>query len=84
MVWAGSKGVDIRSSPQVDQFLKRHGPDWVVLAAAFPDVDGCERNLELAEQVHHRGAIHVAEACRNVGARLMFISTDYVFDGSKG
>ncbi len=84
LVLAGSKDVDIHSSQQVDKFLERHGPDWVVLAAAFPDVDGCERNPELADQVNHRGAVHVAETCRDTGARLMFISTDYVFDGSKG
>ncbi len=83
LVLAGSRDVDIRDPFQVNQFLAQHRPDWVVLAAAFPDVDGCERNPELADQVNHRGAIHVAKACREHGARLMFISTDYVFDGRK-
>ncbi len=83
LVLAGSHDVDIRDRREVAAFLARHCPHWVVLAAAYPDVDGCERNPELAEQVNHVGAIHVAEACQSQHARLMFISTDYVFDGSK-
>jgi dTDP-4-dehydrorhamnose reductase len=83
VVLAGSHDVDICERREVEDFLARHWPDWVVLAAAYPDVDGCERNPELAEQVNHVGAIHVAEACQSQHARLMFISTDYVFDGSK-
>jgi len=83
LVLAGSHDVDIRDRREVEDFLAGHGPDWVVLAAAYPDVDGCERNPELAEQVNHVGAVHVAEACRSRQVRLMFISTDYVFDGSK-
>jgi len=83
LLLAGSRDVDIREQQQVESFLRRHRPAWVVLAAAYSDVDGCERDPELAEQVNHVGAIHVAKACRNQRARLMFISTDYVFDGTK-
>jgi dTDP-4-dehydrorhamnose reductase len=83
LVLAGSRDVDIRDRRQVGDFLTRHQPDWVVLAAAYSDVDGCEQQPDKAEQVNHLGAIHVAEACRDRHMRLLFVSTDYVFDGTK-
>src|SRR6202007_2992178 len=57
--------------------------DWVVLAAAYTDVDGCESNSELAFAVNRDGAVNVAKAAREIGARLLFLSSDYVFDGKK-
>ena len=59
-------------------------PDWIVLAAAYTgNVDGCETNRELAQAVNTVGATNVAEAAKRSGARLLFVSTDYVFDGTK-
>jgi len=80
---AGSHDADIRDPRQVESFVAHHRPDRVVLAAAISQVDACEQNPELAEQVNHAGAVHVAEACRKHGVRMIFLSTDYVFDGSK-
>lgn len=79
----GSNDLDIRDRSRVQQVLGDSGPEWVVLAAAYTDVDGCELNPELARSINAQGAIHVAEAARRNGSRLMFISTDYVFDGTK-
>jgi len=59
-------------------------PDWVVHAAAATDVDGCERDPALAFAVNGEGTRRVAEGCRRAGARLLYVSTDYVFDGRKG
>ena len=59
-------------------------PAWVVHAAAWTDVDGCERDPERANLVNGEGTRRVAEACRAVGAGLVYLSTDYVFDGRKG
>ncbi len=53
------------------------------MAAAYTDVDGCESNRELAFSVNRDGAVNVAEAARQVGARVIFLSSDYVFDGKK-
>jgi len=83
LVLAGSCDVDIRDPRQVESFLAHHRPDWVVLAAAISEVDTCEQNPELAEEVNHLGAVHVAETCRKQRMRLTLLSTDYVFDGSK-
>jgi dTDP-4-dehydrorhamnose reductase len=76
-----SKDADIRDLAQVSQAIQRTRPDWIVLAAAYTDVDGCESNGELAFDVNCRGARNVAEAARLHNARLLFVSTDYVFDG---
>jgi len=84
LVLTGSRDLDIRDSGRVASFVAHHRPDWVVLAAAISQVDICEQNPALAEQVNHVGAVQVAEVCRRQGVRMMFLSTDYVFDGSKG
>ncbi|HKW18792.1 MAG TPA: dTDP-4-dehydrorhamnose reductase [Terriglobales bacterium] len=79
----GSADADIRSPEQINRALDETHPDWIVLSAAYTDVDGCETNRELATAVNTRGAVNVAEAARQVGAKLLFISTDYVFNGKK-
>ncbi|HEV7220528.1 MAG TPA: dTDP-4-dehydrorhamnose reductase [Terriglobales bacterium] len=78
-----SKDADIRDREQVIAVLKDTKPDWTVLTAAYTDVDGCETNRELAFDVNTRGAANVAEAAKQFGSRLLFISSDYVFDGKK-
>ncbi len=74
---------DIRDEKQVLLLVQRARPDWIVLAAAYTDVDGCECNRDLAFDVNCRGAVNVAQAAKQHGARLLFLSTDYVFDGTK-
>ncbi len=80
---ASSKDADIRDARQVRDLFARCRPDWTVLAAAYTDVDGCEKNPNLAHQVNCLGAVNVARAASEHGSRLMLVSTDYVFDGSK-
>ena len=76
-----SKDADIRDPEQVTRAVERARPDWIVLAAAYTDVDGSETNRELAFEVNARGAVNVANAARQHNSRLLFVSTDYVFDG---
>jgi dTDP-4-dehydrorhamnose reductase len=76
-----SKDADIRDPQQVRAALNRTQPEWIVLAAAYTDVDACESNRELAIAVNCTGAANVAEAAKACGYRLLFLSTDYVFDG---
>jgi dTDP-4-dehydrorhamnose reductase len=78
-----SKDLDIRDAVQVRHVIQGCRPASVVLAAAYTDVDGCETNPELAYETNCKGAINVAEAAKEVGSHLVFISTDYVFDGTK-
>jgi dTDP-4-dehydrorhamnose reductase len=79
----GSRDVDIRDSAKVREIVEKAGPDWVLLAAAYTDVDGCESHRELALSVNRDGAVNVAESARQAGARLIFLSSDYVFNGKK-
>lgn len=79
---AGSQDADIRDQEQVNQLLARRQPDWTVLAAAYTNVDGCEKNPEHCHEVNHRGALNVARSAAAAGSKLLFLSTDYVFDGT--
>ncbi|MGA7291263.1 MAG: dTDP-4-dehydrorhamnose reductase [Terriglobales bacterium] len=78
-----SKDADLRNRARVREVIRESRPDWIVLSAAYTDVDGCESNRELAFAVNCEGAINVADAAREARARLLFLSTDYVFDGSR-
>jgi dTDP-4-dehydrorhamnose reductase len=78
-----SKDADLRDHARVRDVIRESHPEWVILSAAYTDVDGCESNRDLAFAVNSEGAVNVARAAREVGSRLLFVSTDYVFDGSK-
>jgi dTDP-4-dehydrorhamnose reductase len=78
-----SHAADIRDSRRVQQVVQETSPDWIVLAAAYTDVDGCEGNPELAFAINRDGAVNVATAAKQAGAGLLFLSSDYVFDGKK-
>ncbi len=74
---------DLRNHARVRELISDSRPEWILLLAAYTDVDGCESNRDLAFAVNCDGAVNVAEAAREAGSRLLFVSTDYVFDGSK-
>jgi len=63
--------------------LERLEPNVVINTAAFSDVDGCERDPEKALRINRTGPHNLAKACRALGAKLVQVSTDYVFDGTK-
>jgi dTDP-4-dehydrorhamnose reductase len=79
----GSRDADIRDANRVREVVRETNPEWIVLAAAYTDVDGCESNRDLAFAVNRDGAVNVAMAAKEIGARLVFLSSDYVFDGKK-
>ena len=68
----------------VFELLEKIKPDVVIDTAALHNVDYCETHPEEAWKVNVEGTRNVAEACKKVGAKIIFISTDYVFDGTKG
>jgi dTDP-4-dehydrorhamnose reductase len=78
-----SKDADLRDRQRVRDVVRESRPDWIILSAAYTDVDGCESNRDLAFAVNCEGAVNVADAARDAGSRLLFVSTDYVFDGSE-
>jgi dTDP-4-dehydrorhamnose reductase len=79
--WAAS---DLGDGESVEASLLEFRPEAVLHAGAATDVDACERDPELAWRVNVGGTEQVARACRAVGARLVAVSTDYVFDGEAG
>jgi len=83
VVGLGLEDVDIRNAEKVREIVEKTRPDWIVLAAAYTDVDGCESSQELAFAVNRDAAVQVAKAAKDAGAKLLFLSSDYVFDGKK-
>lgn len=71
------------SSPQIINRIVNYHPDLVVHAAAYTDVDGCEKDPRLAFRINAFGAQNVALAARQAGAALLHISTNEVFDGTR-
>jgi dTDP-4-dehydrorhamnose reductase len=74
--------LDITRPAQTHETIASLRPDVVINLAAVTDVDGCEAQKERAFAVNARGALHVAQGCAASGARLIHLSTDYVFDGT--
>ena len=83
VIGLSSRDVDIRDRDGVLELVATMQPDWIVLAAAYTDVDGCESQSELAFAVNRDGAANVARAAKAARSRLMFLSSDYVFDGTQ-
>ena len=75
--------LDVTDKGAVWRALRRERPDVVVHCAAMTDVDGCELDPERAFLVNAVGTAHVAAASNALGAKLIYISTDFVFDGEK-
>lgn len=73
--------VDITDARQVDAAMALHRPDGVIHCAAMTAVDKCETEKELAFRINALGSENVAHACAKHHARLIAISTDYVFPG---
>ena len=76
--------IDITSPEAVFKVISALKPEVIINCAAYTDVDGCESNAETAMAVNGEGVAYLAMACRESGALLVQISTDYVFDGGKG
>ncbi|MDQ5983654.1 MAG: dTDP-4-dehydrorhamnose reductase [Eubacteriales bacterium SKADARSKE-1] len=74
--------LDITNCTAVNDFILAQKPDILINCAALTDVDGCETNIDLALKVNAIGPRNLAIACNKCGAKLVHISTDYVFDGA--
>lgn len=73
--------LDITDRDTTIAFVRRHQPDTIISCAAFTNVDGCETNPEGAFKVNAIGASNLAQAAERINARLIHVSTDYVFRG---
>lgn len=80
----GLASLDMTQADAVDRLMTAETPDVVWLPAALTNVDLCETDRDLSFQINVRGTQNVGRAAARVGARLVFFSTDYVFDGVQG
>ncbi|HEX2063130.1 MAG TPA: dTDP-4-dehydrorhamnose reductase [Acidimicrobiales bacterium] len=81
VVATGRRQLDVEDRDSVLQVVTSARPDAVVHAAAWTDVDGCELDPDRALRVNALGTRHAANAARWAGARVCYVSTDYVFSG---
>ncbi|MCL6102408.1 MAG: dTDP-4-dehydrorhamnose reductase [Bacteroidetes bacterium] len=82
-VFTDVEELDICDQHQVDTLFASEKPAVVVNCAAYTAVDKAEKEAALAEKINHHAVANLARACRKTGARLIHISTDYLFDGNK-
>ncbi len=80
----GLDALDVREATAVSQCVDGARPDVVICAAADPNVDGCERDPAGTRLVNVDGFRNVARAAQQVGAKIVYFSSDYVFDGENG
>jgi dTDP-4-dehydrorhamnose reductase len=82
-----NKGVDIddfdiTDSKAVHNYITSYMPDAVIHCSAWTAVDKAEDNAELCRRVNEEGPRNIARACKHLGAKMMYFSTDYVFPGT--
>jgi dTDP-4-dehydrorhamnose reductase len=80
----GPAQFDVRDASAVVDGVRRLAPNVIVHTAAYTNVDGAESHADECAAVNDRGTAHVAVAAAACGASLVYVSTDYVFDGTKG
>ena len=76
--------MDISNKSIVQQVVSKYEPDVLIHLAAMTNVDGCEREKEKAWDINVKGTEHLLQAISGSETRIIFISTDYVFDGENG
>ena len=76
--------LDLRNQDDLRKVLRHVSPDVVVHSAAMTDVDLCERDARMAFLINASTTQVLAEECANGGCHLVYVSTDYVFDGQRG
>ncbi|TQV64940.1 MAG: sugar nucleotide-binding protein, partial [Halothiobacillaceae bacterium] len=79
-----SADLDITNAQAVMARVRDIRPDWIINAAAYTAVDKAESEPERAHAVNEHGARHLAQAALAVGARMVQVSTDFIFDGEQG
>ena len=80
----GFLNLDLGVPSSITAAFDKARPDLVLLCSAMTHVDNCERDPELARRINAEGPALAAEECRKGGAKLVYFSTEYVFDGAAG
>lgn len=75
---------DITDKQSVKRFLSDYNPDIILHCAALANIDYCEKNKEETKRVNVEGTQNIVSACNNQDTKLVYVSTDSVYDGEKG
>lgn len=73
--------MDITDANSVDKVIKESAPDAVIHCAAYTAVDAAEDNVDLCRKINADGTQNIANVCKELDIKMIYISTDYVFDG---
>ena len=73
--------MDITDAQSVDSVIREAAPDAVIHCAAYTAVDAAEDNVDVCRKVNAEGTANIARVCKDLNIKMMYISTDYVFDG---
>lgn len=84
LVAPGHAELPVEDAAACERMVAKVRPEWIIHPAAMTDVDGCERDALRAHAINAVGAENLALAAKRHGARMLLVSTDYVFDGTKG
>ncbi len=79
----GREQLDITNKEHVRKIIRLIRPDYIIHLAAFTQVDLCEKKSQACYQVNVKGTKHIIDTAQMVHAKLIYLSTDYVFDGEK-
>ncbi|MGH4121270.1 SDR family oxidoreductase [Clostridium sp.] len=79
---ASSSFLDITDEKKVAETIKNFNPNYVIHAAAKANTKFCDKNPDLAYKINVTGALNVAKACKQVQAKMIFLSTEQVFNGN--
>jgi len=82
MIGVGSKELDITNKEKVHTYVQQLKPDAIIHCAAYTAVDNAEDNQEACYDVNVNGTKYLAQAAKEVDAKFLYISTDYVFEGT--
>ncbi|HEX2742546.1 MAG TPA: dTDP-4-dehydrorhamnose reductase [Rubrobacter sp.] len=77
------KSLDVADPEAVERVVEEHSPEVVINAAAYTNVDACEKETDLAYSVNALGPRNLAQVCGRSGCELVHVSTNYVFDGER-
>lgn len=75
---------DITDETEVKECVERENPDVIIHCAAMTNVDLCEDEVDLAYKINGDGTGNLAKAAEKIGAKIIYVSTDFVFDGERG
>lgn len=82
-IFENSYLLDIQDSVKTKNLIKKIKPDIVIHCAAISNIDLCETNKELAESINVLGTKNIVEGCLEVNAKIIYVSTSFVFDGKR-